>query len=170
MSDLDKEMLNDFLTESKELIESMMELLEGLEGNYSAIARLADYGNQVDRIMGGAQNLALMVGPDDPMHLVSDYTALCKAVGYKASQIKNNPQFYDICVAFLIDATETLDSILDRLDQPVAVIKSEISSTFLERLRWISKKFSTEVRASVGTSSPLDQEGIDELMKKLGFG
>jgi hypothetical protein len=170
MSDLDKEILNEFVVESKGLITGMIELLEGLEGDFSAVARLGDYGNHVDRIMGGAKNLALMVGPDDPLHLVADYTALCKAVGYKASQIQSNPQFYDVCVAFLLDATETLDTILDHLDLPLVELKKKFPSTFIERLRWISNEFSTEIRASVGHTNALDQGGIDELMKKLGFG
>lgn len=169
MSDLDKEILEEFLTESKGLVDQMLELLERLEGDYSSVLMLEDYANQVDRVMGGAKNLALLVGPDDPLHLVSDYTALCKAVGYKAAQIKDNPEFYNICVAFLLDATETLDTILDKLDLSSEELKKAISSTFIERLRWISNEFSAEVRSSLGHTNALDQGGIDELMKKLGF-
>ena len=72
-------------------------------------------------------------------------------------------------VAFLLDATETLDTILDKLDLSSEELKKAISSTFIERLRWISNEFSAEVRSSLGHTNALDQGGIDELMKKLGF-
>lgn len=170
MSEIDKEILNDFLKESKKLIDPMIELLESIEGDFSKRNQLEDFGNQVDRIMGGAKSLALLVSENHSLHLVSDYTALCKAVGYKASQIQDNPQFYDVCVAFLLDATETLNDLLTRLDEPADVLKKEISNTFLERLRWISNQFTESFRGTVGTSNGMDQFAIDDLMKKLGLG
>lgn len=170
MSQLDQQILDEFLTEAQGLIDNMLETLEGIEGDFSQIQKLQDYANQVDRIMGGAKSLALMVDKTHALHLISDYTALCKAVGYKASQIKNNPQFYDICVALLLDASETLNLLLKRLDQPADQLKKQFSNTFLERLHWVSDRFSADVSATVSSShKSMDQDSIDELMKKLGL-
>lgn len=150
-----------------------MDLLESIEGDFSQVSKLAEYGNAVDRVMGGAKNLALLVSEDHALHMISDYTALCKAVGYKASQIKNNEQFFDICVALLLDATETLDELLDNIYQETKTLRETIPGAFIERLRWVSNQFSGEYAASVGTGATteqrLHQTEIDDLLKKLGL-
>lgn len=169
MSEIDPLILNDFVKESKGLIGPMLELLEGLEGDFSQVQKLADYGNRVDRIMGGAQILAMMVGPGHALHIISDYAAICKAVGYKASQITDNAEFYNICVALLIDATETLERLMDHLNDTTGQLKKEFSSPFLDRLNWVSEKFSADFRSSVGSNSEIEQIGIEGLMKKLGL-
>lgn len=170
---LSTEILNEFIIESKTIIKMSTDVLEKVEGEMVQAQKLKDYGNYVDRIMGGAKSIAAMASPGHAVNLVSDYAALCKAVGYKASQINNNEQFYDICVALLQDATENLESLLDNLDKSPEELKAAISSTFLDRLRWVSNKFSSEYRASVGSSGTggksLEQNEIDNLMKKMGF-
>lgn len=168
---IDKEIVEDFVNESKTLIESMIDLLEGIEGDFSQVQKLADYGNSVDRIMGGAKNLSLMAPKDHALHMISDYAALCKAVGYKASQIKNNEQFYDVCVALLLDASETLDSLLERIHEDENVLKETIPQAFIERLRWVSHQFNESYSMSVGAGTPqkLKQSEIDDLLKKLGL-
>lgn len=169
---IDSEIVKDFVDESKTLIEDLIQLLDGIEGDYSQVAKLEDYGNRIDRIMGGAKSLALLAPPEHALHLIADYTALCKAVGYKGAQIKNNSQFYDICVALLLDATETLDQMLDRMDIPGDDLKKSLSNTFLERVRWVSNQFSDDMRGSVDTGKTggkMSQDDIDELMRKLGL-
>lgn len=170
---LDKEIVQDFVDESKSLIEDLILLLESLEGHFKRVQELEDYGNRIDRIMGGAKSLALLADQNHPLHLVADYTALCKAVGYKASQIKDNEKFFDICVALLLDATETLDQMLGHMDQSAEELKKSLSHTFLERVRWVSQQFSDEFRGSVDAqnkeSQKMSQDDIDELMKKLGL-
>ncbi len=170
---LSTEILNEFILESKTIIKMSTNLLEKVEGEMVQAPKLQDYGNYVDRIMGGAKSIAVMASPGHAVNLVSDYAALCKIVGYKASQINNNEQFYDICVALLQDATENLESLLDNLDKSPEDLKATISSTFLDRLRWVSKKFSSEYHSSVGSAGAggksLEQNEIDNLMKKMGF-
>ena len=173
MMSIDREIVEDFVNESKTLIEDLVDLLEGIEGDFSQVKKLADYGNNVDRIMGGAKNLALMAPPEHAVHMISDYTALCKAVGYKASQITSNENFYDICVALLLDATETLEVLLERIHEPQAELKKTIPQAFAERLRWVSEQFSESYSMSVDTgaepSKKMKQSEIDELLKKLGL-
>ncbi len=167
------EILNEFIVESKGIVKKSIEVLELVEGDMVQAEKLKEYGNLVDRIMGGAKSIALMATPGHSINLVADYAALCKAVGYKASQINSNPQFFDICVALLQDATENLDSLLENLDRSPEQLKMVISSTFLDRLRWVSNKFSGDYRESVGSGNAggkgLEQNEIDNLMKKLGF-
>lgn len=170
---IDKEILNDFLNESKKLVSESLLLLEKIEDDPTQVRKLEEYGNSVDRIMGGAKSIALLVPPNHALHMVSDYAGLCKAVGYKASQIVGNDHFYNTCVALLLDATETLSELLDNLDKSSEELKKSLSETFIERLRWVSNKFNSEFRSSVDASGSsekkLGQNEIDDLMKKLGF-
>lgn len=169
---IDKEIVEDFVTESKSLIEELIDLLESIEGDFSQVQKLADYGNNVDRIMGGAKSLALMAPPDHALHMISDYAALCKAVGYKASQITDNEQFFDVCVALLLDATETLSVLLNSIHKEGAVLRETIPQAFIDRLRWVSHQFSEAYSMSVGTGSApqkMKQSEIDELLQKLGL-
>lgn len=169
---IDKEIVEDFVRESKSLIEELIDLLESIEGDFSQVQKLADYGNNVDRIMGGAKSLALMAPPDHALHMISDYAALCKAVGYKASQIIDNEQFYDISVALLLDATETLEILLNNIHESTATLKENIPQAFIERLRWVSNQFSEGFAASVGAGAApkkMAQSEIDDLLKKLGL-
>lgn len=173
---LDKEIVEEFLNESKSLIEELIDLLESIEGDFSQVKKLSDYGQNVDRIMGGAKSLALLAPPEHAIHLIGDYSALCKAVGYKASQITDNEKFFDICVAILLDATENLRELLNNIDRDVKSLKEEIPEAFIERLQWVSKQFNESYSMSVGVGkagevdpAKLRQSEIDELLKKLGL-
>jgi hypothetical protein len=151
----------------------MTSILETCEGDYSQVKGLEEYGQNVDRIMGAAKSLALMAKPDHLIHKIADYSAICKAVGYKSSQIQDNEQFYDICVALLSDGTEVLQAMIDNLTEGNATVKELFSKTFLERLRWVSSVFSADIRGSVdvhkGQKTKLSQNEIDDLLKKLGL-
>ncbi|HPI41851.1 MAG TPA: hypothetical protein PLJ21_13660, partial [Pseudobdellovibrionaceae bacterium] len=171
---LDKDILNDFILESKKLVEDSLEILNEVEGQPDQAKRLADYGNLVDRIMGGARSLALLVPKDHAIHMVSDYAAVCKAVGYKSSQILENDSFFSACVGLLLDATETLEKLLDGVETPTVELKKSIPGTFIDRLQWVSKRFSKDFRSSVSAvtdpSGAMSQDDIDGLLKKLGIG
>ncbi|MEZ0390999.1 MAG: hypothetical protein ACAH59_02210 [Pseudobdellovibrionaceae bacterium] len=172
MANIDSEILREFQTESKILIAKMVQILESCEGNFDQVQSLEEYGLNVDRIMGAAKSLALNEKPGELIHKIADYAAICKAVGYKSSQIRNNEQFYDICVALLLDGTEVLQTMIASLSKPVE-IKELFSKTFLERLRWVSSEFGADVRGSLdvnkGQKAKLSQNDIDDLLKKLGL-
>lgn len=83
------DILKEFQIESKNLIEESLRVLENCDGDPSQAHSLEEYAQLVDRIMGGAKSLAVHLNdPNHIIHKVGDYAALCKAVGYKASQIK----------------------------------------------------------------------------------
>jgi len=169
---LDKEIVDEFLDESRGLIEELLDLLAVLEDDYSEAEQLSDYGNKVDRIMGASKSLALMAPADHPMHMISDYAALCKAVGYQASQIKNNEHFFQICVALLLDATEVLKELLKNINEDGKKLRSSIPPAFIDRLRWVTNQFGKTVNVSVTigeTATTMTQADIDDLLKKLGL-
>lgn len=170
---LDDSILKEFVQESKSLISHSLEILEGVEDDPGKVKQLEVYGNNVDRIMGGAKNLAMMVEANHPLHFLGDYCALCKAVGYKSSQIKGNPDFVMICVALMLDATETMEELVSKLGVGRNLEKTQLSQTFLDRLQWVSSQFSKDIRETVGpagASKLTEQSEIDDLLKKLGIG
>lgn len=178
LSGADIEILKEFQIESKNLIEQIMGILETCEGDFGQVKRLEEYGQVVDRVMGGAKSLAMGlsgVGSDHFIHKIGDYAALCKAVGYKASQIEDNEQFYDVAVAFLLDATEMLTEMIEKILEPKAAnFKDLFTQTFLDRLKWISSQFGAEYRASVDVNKAnkpkkMTQTEINELLQKLGL-
>lgn len=171
---IDSEILKDFLIESKGLIEQMQEILEKCESDFSQAKSLEQYGQNVDRIMGAAKSLAMGADKNHMIHKIGDYSQICKAVSYKASQIRDNEQFYQICVALLLDGTEVLEHLIVQMGQKEPKeFKELFSKTFLERLKWVSAQFSSEYRSSVdihkGQKTKLNQGEIDDLLKKLGL-
>ena len=167
---IDNEIVKEFVSESKNLIKQLLEMLENIEGDFSRVAQLAKYGNLADRIMGGAKSLALTAPEYHALNVISDYASLCKAVGYKASQITKNQQLFDICVALLLDGTETLNLLVDKLELSAVEIKKIIPTAFIERLRWVSGQFSADYSESVGPQkAAMSQSEIDKLMTKLGL-
>lgn len=164
---LDKAILDDFIKESLILVDQCIELLETCEGDPSEVEKLNDFANRIDRVMGGAKSLALMLPATHPMHLIGDYCAICKSVGYQGAQIQNNDQLYDVTVALLLDAVEMIKTLFDKLDKSVEELKKVFSTTFLERLRWIAQRF--EEIAKKKSPNRMQQNEIDELLKKLGM-
>ncbi len=173
MGSVDTEILKEFQAESKNLLVKMNQILEQCQGDFSQVESLEKYGLNADRIMGSAQSLAVETEADHLLHKIGDYAAICKAVGYKSSQIKNNEAFYDICVASLLDGNEVMEKMLDALDGASNQdIKNLFSGPFLERLKWVSSEFEENVRSSVAVQknrTRLSQVDIDSLLKKLGL-
>lgn len=167
--------LKDFYKESKELINELIEQLGVCEEDFSQVKGLETYSQKVDRIMGSAKTLSLQMGEQkELMSKIGDYSALCKTVAYKASQIKNNENFYNVCVALLFDATEMLGSLIEsaHAGSKESSIKSLFSQTFIDRLKWISEQFGAEYSSSISVhkrTSKMSQPEIDDLLKKLGL-
>jgi hypothetical protein len=173
MSTLDSKSLKDFVAESKTLVRALLVKLEETESKPELASLLADYGNLVDRIMGAAKSLGVKVDKEHGIHMLADYTSICKVVSNKGSEIRDNDELFNVIHAFLFDATEILDILLQKIESPAIEIKKAISSNFIERLKWISGQFRKtfsekggDVSSDVDTS--LSQDEIDNLMKKLG--
>jgi hypothetical protein len=167
-SAMDKTILADFTSESLILVDECIELLESIENDPSEVERLKDFANRIDRVMGGAKSLALMAPPDHPLNLIGDYCAICKSVGYQGAQIQDNDQFYNVVVALLLDAVEMTQVLFAKLDSTIPELKKMFSTTFLERLKWISFQYD-ELEKKRSGSQKMAQNEIDALLKKLGL-
>lgn len=168
---IDKQIVKDFVSESKNLIHLMLSLLEKTENDFGSVKKLANYSGIVERVKNRAGSLVLMVSRDDALNLIADYADLCKVVSLKASEISKNQELFKVCVAFLLDATETLDFLLDHLDETKDELKKHFSRTFIERLQWISHQLSHDEKERLGQDGEgrLGQSDIDALMSKLGL-
>ena len=165
----DTEIVRDFLKESKALIEIMTDQLESVEVDITDFKLLAEFGNNVDRIMGGAKSLAMMYPQNVALTKISDFSALCKAVGYKASNSRNNESLISTSVALLLDAVEALELLLDNLDASDEELREFIPKEFLERLKWVSDQFEDNISASVDAGNVDKSQEITALLKKLGL-
>lgn len=168
---IDKQIVKDFVSESKNLIHLMLSLLEKTENDFGSVKKLANYAAIVERVRARAGSLVLMVSREDALNLIVDYADLCKTVGNKAAEITKNQELFKVTVAFLLDATETLEFLLDHLDEPKDELKKHFSRTFIERLQWISHQLAHDERERLGQDrdGKLDQNDIDALMSKLGL-
>lgn len=163
----DKEIIRDFVNESKQIVTECLNLLEGIEGNYQQVSLLETYGNSIDRIMGGARTLGLDLSEESVLSMISDYAAVCKNVGYKAAQIKGNEAFFNVCVGLLIDGSEMLSRLLDKAELPLADVKKTIPDEFIGRVRWALQQFSDDVRSTVASTPSLSQAEVNALLNKL---
>ncbi len=170
--------LKEFQEESTGLTTQLLDNLEKIEGDFSKVQELEQYGQIVDRIMGGAKSMAMGLSSQARIQLITvigDYSGLCKAVSYKASQITENENFFDVCVAILLDATEMLVTLISNVtaEKPLD-IKDVVTKTFLDRLKWASAQFPKNTRESVAVKpedkKKMNQNEIDDLLSKLGLG
>jgi len=176
MNQEEKKLIEDFQKESLNLIERMSLILEQCEDDIRLAPGLEEYGQLVDRIMGGSQSLVMGLESDLPiipvLEQIGNYAGVCKAVGYKTSQLRDNEAFYSICVAFLMDATEVLQQMTEIIFSNSSTF--EFNQTFINRLKWVSEQFGGEFRSSVAVKQSnhggrMNQNEIDELLKKLGI-
>ena len=171
------EILQEFKDESKDLVEQLLDILDSAEEGFKNKSKLEEYGQIVDRIMGGAKSVAMATESPMPQQ-IGNYAELCKIVGYKGSQISADGQFYIVVVAFLQDATEMLEQMVNVTGtDKEKKIREILSETFLDRLKWISERFEEGLRASVATTTDKekskdenDQTDIDAILKQLGVG
>lgn len=166
------DILEEFKQESNELVDEIIEKLELAEEGLENRSNLEEFGQIVDRIMGGVQTMS-MASDSKLLNQIGQYTKLCKIVGYKGSQIVNDEHFYNVVCAFLLDAVDMLKIMIQVLGtKKEKNVKELLSQTFLSRLQWISEKFSDDVRASVATKADKEKKSqveIDDLLKQLGI-
>ncbi|MCS6838540.1 MAG: hypothetical protein NZ480_06800 [Bdellovibrionaceae bacterium] len=169
-------LLKDFQKESLNIVNQLHSILDGAEDNVESHTEIEKFGQMVDRIMGGARSIQILLPAKHNsiqwLEQIGNYAEICKAVGYKASQIKNNDSLYQVCVAFLMDATEILENLIKSLERPPQNLTPLINETFIDRLKWINQQLGTNLRSSVSVSSNEEQatqSKIDELLKKLGI-
>lgn len=168
---MNDEMLKDFATETNDLLKQMSAALEVVESDQTALNKLEEYGNLVDRIMGGAKLLAMSYPADHLTHVIGAVSEVCKAIAYKASQTHDNKELVSIVISFLWDATETIENLNKGLEKG-SVEKGQMTDMFLDRLRWIVGKFDENTRGTVGSTTGVKTANpsidVSNLMKSLG--
>lgn len=172
----DAEIVKDFINDSKNLVHMMMVLLEQVEldfpktGDMTLLKKGKDYARIGERVTSRAKSLAMMEKSDHAFHLIANYSELCRQVALKWSEVSKNKELAKVCLAFLLDATETLGYLLQNLDKKAVDLKKHISNTFIERLQWIQHQLAQEESDRLGRGeAKLGQDDIDDLMSKLGL-
>lgn len=169
-------LLGEFKSETKKLVADMLEILEGIEEDFSSRKQLEEYGLFVDRIMGGAKSLDanLAKGGDDRLEKIGNYAGICKLVAYRGANIESNQDFYFIVVGLLMDATEVLATIIKDLNTDNEKdILEVLGATFIDRLKLVNQQFDlhsrgiTEIQEDQGPQKAT-QEEIDALIAALG--
>jgi chemotaxis protein histidine kinase CheA len=157
-----KEIVNEFCSESNDLLNQMEKLLNDFEENLELTAKLETFGQIIDRMMGAAKSLSLST--------IATLCELGKTIGYKASQIKDKNLLNVVC-GILFDNVEILKKMIHGIyTQDKDIMKNINLETFVGRLRWLSDKFKNIQRSSVAIDkSSMDQQSIDALLKNLGF-
>ncbi|MCC7405382.1 MAG: hypothetical protein IT288_13370 [Bdellovibrionales bacterium] len=166
------EVVREFKSEALEILAKLLVLLEELEEDPSRVAELDDYGQKVDRIMGGAMSLAAAVNQDPLLNQIGACAGLCKTVGYRGSQIQNNQGFARAVIGLLYDMTEILQTMVERAGSAQGFdLSAPLYLTVLDRLKWVSEQFKAGTRSSLKIGSQPAKSGLEEieaLLKKLG--
>ncbi len=66
------EIINEFIEESKQIVQEAKNILVRVQENLDLYPDLSKYSNAIDRIMGGAANVALGFAKDHPLYIVTD--------------------------------------------------------------------------------------------------
>ena len=159
-----KEIIVEFCDESLELLDELEACLEELEEDPTKTAKLEQFGQVIDLIMGAAKS----IGADE----IATFCDLGKAIGYKSSQIKD-VALLEVVAAILFDAHDLLGRMVDQLKTGNDNgLKSLNTQAFVTRLKWLQDKFKNIERSSVAYKNDkevLDQTSIDDLMSSLGL-
>jgi chemotaxis protein histidine kinase CheA len=152
-----KEAVDEFLEESRTLIEECEEALDEFEDNEDP-KQFEVYGQKIDRIMGAAKSLGA-----EKTGAISEFG---KSIGYKASQVQDS-DLHQIVLAFLQDSNEVMTTLLDQIEKTQE--ESSNLDRFIKRLEWLQDKFSHIERGSVAAEdeSVMSAEDLKKILSKL---
>lgn len=166
------ELVTEFKSESQEIIEELLQLLEEMEEGLSPVSRLDDYGQKVDRIMGGATSLAVMMNEDHLLTQIGSCAGLCKTLGYRGSQITANPALATAVVAVLADMTEILETMVEIYGTSKNFdLQNPSFLAMVGRLRWLIDQFADNTRSSLKIDSKEDHLAtqFQDFLKKFSL-
>jgi len=157
------EIIDDFCVESETIYNQLEDLLGEYEENNDK-AKLEEFGQTIDRVMGAAKSV--------DADLTGMYCELGKTISYKASQSMDKA-LLTVVIAVLFDTVEILQimnkNINSDKEEKVSGINLEV---FGSRLRWLADKFKNIRRSSVSVDNESvleDQKSIDDLLASLGL-
>jgi len=158
-----KEVVIEFCDESMALFEQLESILEDFEDDTTNVAKLEEFGQIIDRVMGSAKT----IGADD----IATFCELGKVIGYKSSQISDNA-LLEVVTAIMFDAIELLKKMINHIKSGSdSEVKNLSSKAFVTRLNWLKDKFNDIERASCAPdpTGNMSQTSIDDLMSSLGL-
>ena len=158
-----KEVVDDFCKESEDLFEQLEDVLEDLEDDPSDSAKLEQFGQTIDRVMGAAKSIGL--------EEIATFSELGKTIGYKSSQVEDMP-LREVVIAILFDALDLLKKMVAALKKGnIEGMKDLNTKAFATRMKWLSDKFKNVERGSCEYDSEekQSQDEIDNLMESLGL-
>ena len=160
---LDQEILNDFRTESNQLVAELEEIIEALESSTPGqfpTESLKEFSQKIDRIMGAAKTL-LMMAPEHPgLIFLANISEMCKTMGYQAAALQKAP-LLPIFAGFWADTVEVINELLACLgsEQECRVLVADKSASLKKRLSWLADK--------VAPGSEEEMNQVLSLLKKL---
>ncbi len=159
-----------FLNESRGILAEMTGLLHEMDGKPKEIHMLENYGQLMDRVMGGAKTLEMQY-QSPLLSYITSYSELCKTISYKGSQLKGNPEFGIVIVAFLLDATEMLEELINGLgSEEQYQVKDLLTKTFLSRLQLIGEGFDKNMRGTLPSErDTAAQNEIDKFLNSFNI-
>lgn len=161
--ELDAEILQDFRTESEGLMDELEAVVEDLEASDGAAfpdAKLKEFSQKIDRIMGAAKTL-LSFAPGHPgITFIANVSEMCKTMGYQAVALQKT-SLVPFFAGFLAETVEVMREVLVGLgekDGAKAIVQAH--STQLEkRLKWLAEK--------VAPDSEEEKQKVVALLKRL---
>jgi len=147
-----KGVLADFVEESSGIIEKLNVLIEQIEMGEKAGEAFTEFAQKIDGIMGCAKTLGLesISGLAFLVQTVGNLSEGCKALGYKASQLKESDRI-QIVAGFLAEALEMIHDAIADLKKGYVSIDTSHAETIKQRLSWLISKLnlSAEEQAAI---------------------
>ena len=84
--------------------------------NFESKEKLNDFAGLIDRIMGSAQSLETYGFDQVEIKKLGSFAELCKQVGYRGANL-DNINFFNITIAFLFDAVESMSRLVNSIGQ-----------------------------------------------------
>jgi len=165
---MDKDIVEGFQTEAKQILNELTLVVEFLENVSTEFPgkKLAEFAQKIDRIMGTAKTLE-MDSPDHPgLIRIGKLAELCKSLGYSASQLKK-PEIVPLFAAFWADTLDVVSELIESLEdeRKTKTISERFSLVLQKRLTWLSEKINELAKKSGGTG--LAQLDIDSILKEF---
>lgn len=162
--ELDKEILQDFQTESEGLMDELEAVVEELEdaagsGTFPD-AKMKEFAQKVDRIMGTAKTLLTMGPGHSGITFLANVSEMCKTMGYQAVALQRAP-LLPIFAGFWAETVEVMREVLAALtaaDGGKSVVAAR-SAHLEKRLQWLAEK--------VAPGNEAEKQKVIALLKKL---
>jgi hypothetical protein len=161
--ELDQEILQDFGTESKGLLDELETVVEALEdhgGTTFPTEKLKEFSQKIDRIMGAAKTLLTMAPGHPGISYLARVSEMCKTMGYQAAALQRAP-LIPIFAGFWAETIESMRDVLTEFDEGSdgRSVVEESSTRLQGRLGWLAEK--------VAPHSEDEKKKVIEMLKKL---